>query len=132
MENWTGSASSTATRKDIANLTNEISLLRKDIQNLMSTTASGLASLQAISTTLVADETANATAVQAILANQVALNGQITALSAQLTAATAGDPDSEVATIAASLATVSSGIEANTAAINAALPAAPAASTPAA
>jgi hypothetical protein len=132
MENWTGSASSTATRKDIANLTNEISLLRKDIQNLMSTTASGLASLQAISTTLVADETANATAVQAILANQVALNGQITALSAQLTAATAGDPDSEVATIAASLATVSSGIEANTAAINAALPATPAASTPAA
>jgi len=132
MENWTGSASSTATRKDIANLTNEISLLRKDIQNLMSTTASGLASLQAISPTLVADETANATAVQAILANQVALNGQITALSAQLTAATAGDADSEVATIAASLATVSSGIEANTAAINAALPAAPAASTPAA
>jgi len=126
MENWTGSASSTATRKDIANLTNEISLLRKDIQNLMSTTASGLASLQAISTTLVADETANATAVQAILANQVALNGQITALSAQLTAATAGDPDSAVATVAADLAKVSASLEANTAALTAAVtPAAP-------
>lgn len=109
--------SSPATRQDVADLATQIQHLRKDIHTLMATTASGLAALQQADADL-------ATAVAANTAANTAILADVATLISQLNSST---EDASVLTIAADLETKVATLQANTAALTAAVtPATPA------
>ena len=105
---------------EIVVLRDAVRRLEEKIDHMSTTTATGLAALAQADTDLAAAVATNTSAEAAIVA-------EIAALQQQLAAVPTGDPDGQVASIAADLETKIAALQQNTAAMQAAVapPAAP-------